>query len=207
MQSAFSLDFEHERVMLMSIFIPASVIAAQLPGAGPSNRRSLEALSNIAVFGAMIHDDGPGAVHRGVGREPIVTYRMSARDKVAMYRGIRLTAETFFAAGAREVYLPVLGSDPIDADQLRGYDLERVPPSKIECGSQHPLGSCRMGTAASWSGVDERGRLWGADNVYVADGSVIPSSLGVNPQLTIMAMATRIAERLLDAWPEHRAAG
>jgi len=205
MQSAFSDHFERERLMLMSIFIPASVIAAQLPGAGPRNRRNLDGLANIAVFGAMIHDDGPGTVWPGIGREPLVTYRMSKRDKQAMYRGIRLVAETYFAAGATKVYLPVLGSEPVDADGLARFELERVRPTKIESGSQHPLGSCRMGTAAAWSGVNADGRLWGTDNVYVADGSVIPSSLGVNPQLTIMAMATRIAERLLDAWPRHRA--
>lgn len=207
MQSAFSDHFEDERVMLISIFIPASLIAAQLPGAGPSNRRRLEGLGNFAIFGAMVHDDGPGTVRRGIGREPLVTYRMSKRDKQAMYRGIRLLAETFFAAGAQQVYLPVLGSEPVDADGLSRFPLEEVSPTKIESGSQHPLGSCRMGTSAAWSGVDANGRLWGTDNVYVADGSVIPSSLGVNPQLTIMAMATRISARLLDAWPQHRAQG
>ncbi|MCB9596986.1 MAG: GMC family oxidoreductase [Sandaracinaceae bacterium] len=205
MQSAFTNHFHHERLMLMSIFIPASIIAAQLPGAGPNNRRELEAVPHIACFGAMVHDDGPGTVRRGIGREPIVTYRMSARDKVAMFRAIRLTAETYFAAGAKVVHLPVLGSGPVDADGLARFPLEQVSPTKIECGSQHPLGTCRMGTAAAWSGVNANGRLWGTENVYVADGSVIPSSLGVNPQLTIMAMSTRIAERILDAFPRHRA--
>ena len=144
-------------------------------------------------------------MRRGIGREPIVTYRMSARDKVAMFRAIRLTAETYFAADAKVVHLPVLGSGPVDADGLARFPLEQVSPTKIECGSQHPLGTCRMGTAAAWSGVNANGRLWGTENVYVADGSVIPSSLGVNPQLTIMAMSTRIAERILDAFPRHRA--
>ncbi|MCZ7679025.1 MAG: GMC family oxidoreductase [Sandaracinaceae bacterium] len=99
----------------------------------------------------------------------------------------------------------MLGAEPVDADGLARFPLEQVSPTKIECGSQHPLGSCRMGTAAAWSGVDADGKLWDADNVHVADGSVIPSSLGVNPQLTIMAMCTRIAERILDAFPRHRA--
>ncbi len=205
MQSAYTNHFHEDRVMLMSIFIPASVIAAQLPGAGPGNRRHLDHLNHIAVFGAMVHDDGPGTVRRGIGREPFVTYRMSDRDKQAMFRGIRLVAETYFAAGAKLVYLPVLGSDPIDADQLARFPLEQVSPTKIECGSQHPLGACRMGTAAAWSGVDANGKLWGTDNIYVVDGSIIPSSLGVNPQLTIMALATRMAERLIDAFPRHRA--
>ena len=132
----------------MSLFIPASVIAATMPGAGPHHAKHTEAIPNIAMFGTMIHDEGPGTVRRNpFGREPIVTYRMSARDQVAMRRGIRLNAETFFAAGAKEVYLPILGASSLDAD-----------------------------------------------------GSVLPTSLGVNPQLTIMAMATRIAVKLRDGF-------
>lgn len=201
MQSAYTDAFEHERVTLMSLFIPASVIAATMPGAGPRHAKGTEAIPNIAIFGTMIHDEGPGTVRRNpFGREPIVTYRMSARDQAAMRRGIRLNAETFFAAGAREVYLPILGASALDADAFRRLDLDRIPGSRFESGSQHPLGTCRLGTSAATSGVDPDGKLWDAENVYVADGSVLPTSLGVNPQLTIMAMATRIAVKLRDRW-------
>ena len=50
-----------------------------------------------------------------------------------------------------------------------------------------------MGASASTSVVDPWGKMWDTDNVYIADGGILPSSLGVNPQLTIMTMATRIA--------------
>ncbi len=202
MQSAYTDAFEHERFTLMSLFIPASVIAATMPGAGPAHHARARDMPHIAMFGAMIHDEGPGTVRRTPGREPLVTYRMSPRDQAAMRRGIRVLAETFFAAGAEEVYLPLLGMPAaFDADGLRRLDLDRIPGSRFESGSQHPLGTCRLGTSAATSGVDPEGRLWDADNVYVADGSVLPTSLGVNPQLTIMAMATRIAVRLRERFP------
>lgn len=205
MQSAYTDAFEHENVTLMSLFIPASVIAATMPGAGPAHAARTEAIPNIAMFGTMIHDQGPGTVWRNpFGREPIVTYRMSPRDRVAMRRGIRLNAETFFAAGAKEVYLPILGAPAFDADAFRRLDLDRIPGHRFESGSQHPLGTCRLGTSAATSGVDPDGRLWDAQNVYVADGSVLPTSLGVNPQLTIMAMATRIAVKLRERLGRRR---
>ncbi len=200
MQSAYTDAFEREHVTLMSLFIPASVIAATMPGAGPAHHARAEGMQNIAMFGAMIHDEGPGTVRRTFGREPFVTYRMSERDQRAMRRGIRLLGETFFAAGAKEVYLPLLGMPAFDADAFRRLELERFPGHRIECGSQHPLGTCRLGVSASSSGVDPNGKLWDAENVYVADGSVLPTSLGVNPQLTIMAMATRIAVKLRERW-------
>ena len=200
MQSAYSDAFEHDAITLMSLFIPASVMAATMPGAGPAHHAKAAQIPHIAMFGAMVHDEGPGVVRRGLGREPFVTYRMSRRDKAAMFRGIRLLAETFFAAGAKEVFLPVLGADAVDADAYRRFELEKVPGGRIECSSQHPLGSCQMATTASQGGVDPDGRLFDATNVFVCDGSVLPTSLGVNPQLTIMAMATRIAQKLRDGW-------
>jgi choline dehydrogenase-like flavoprotein len=46
--------------------------------------------------------------------------------------------------------------------------------------------------------VDPDGRVWDTQDLYVADGSVLPTSLGVNPQLSIMTVATRIAWRMRD---------
>jgi choline dehydrogenase-like flavoprotein len=65
----------------------------------------------------------------------------------------------------------------------------------------HPLGTARAGANPSRSVVDGDLRLHGVQGVYVADGSVVPSSLGVNPQITIMALATRLAHHLLGAPP------
>jgi choline dehydrogenase-like flavoprotein len=111
---------------------------------------------------------------------------------------MRRMAEIYFAAGAREVFLPVLGLGGIDADRLRTLDLERVRGRDLECGSQHPLGTCRMGISPSGSVVDEWGECWELRDLFIADGSILPTSLGVNPQLSIMGMATRIAWRLRD---------
>ncbi len=53
-----------------------------------------------------------------------------------------------------------------------------------------------MGTSAADGVVDGEHRVFRTDNLYVVDGSSVPSSLGVNPQVTIMAMALRAAEGL-----------
>ena len=67
----------------------------------------------------------------------------------------------------------------------------------------HPLGGCPMGRDASEGVVDGLGRVYAAesgrshhDGLYVVDGSIIPTSLGVNPSLTICALAFRIAEEI-----------
>ena len=121
---------------------------------------------------------------------------MAREDRASIPRILRRLGEAYFAAGAVELYTPVLGHAPVDADAFRRMDLASVPARRFECSSQHPLGSCRMGTERRNSVVDDLGRVWDTEGLYVADGAVLPSSLGVNPQQTIMAMALRLAERM-----------
>jgi choline dehydrogenase-like flavoprotein len=196
LQSAYSDAFEHEGITLTGLFVPVGVLGATMPGVGVEHTRASSQIGHLAMFGGMIHDDGGGTVRRGIGREPIVTYRMSKRDRARIPVLMRIMAETFFAAGAREVFLPVLGLRPVDADGLARLDLDKIPAHRIECASQHPLGTAQMGATPEHSVVDGDGRVWGVDNLYIADGSTLPTSLGVNPQIAIMSVATRIAWRM-----------
>lgn len=196
LQSAWTDAYEHEGITLMGLFVPVGVLGATMPGVGVEHTRNAARIDHLAMFGGIIHDAGGGTIRRGLGREPIVTYRMAPRDRAKIPRVIRLMAETFFAAGAREVFLPVLGHRPVDADGLAKVPLEALPARRFECASQHPLGSCQMGADPSRSVTDPDGRVWGTEGLYLADGSIVPTSLGVNPQLSIMAIATRVAWRM-----------
>jgi len=199
LQSMYSDAWEHEGMTLTSLFVPPGVLAAMLPGIGPKHADNAQLIRHLGIFGGMVHDDGGGVVRRGPGREPFVTYRMAAKDKAIVPKLIRVMADIWFAAGAKEVTIPVLGTAPLTADQLRAFDLEHVKGRDLECSSQHPLGTCRMGATKESSVVDANGEAWELPGLTIADGSVVPTSLGVNPQLTIMAMALRIARRVADA--------
>ncbi|MCA9773424.1 MAG: GMC oxidoreductase, partial [Myxococcales bacterium] len=103
----------------------------------------------------------------------------------------------FFAAGAREVWpavhgIPVLNG-PGDVKKL--YE-RRARPSDLEIVSLHPMGACRMGGDPTRSVVDAYTESHEVRNLFVTDGSIFPSSLGVNPQISIMAFATRTADHL-----------
>lgn len=193
LQSAYTDGFEDEGLTIMSLFVPTGVLAATMPGFGHELAARVKDIPKLAIMGGIIHDAGGGVVRSGPGREPIVTYRMAAGDRAKIPRIVRLMAETFFEAGAKELFLPVLGAPSQTAETFGNFDLEAVKGSQWECTSQHPLGSARMGATRRSSVVDDRGRVWGVDGLYVADGSVVPTSLGVNPQVTVMAMALRIA--------------
>jgi choline dehydrogenase-like flavoprotein len=201
LQSAYTDHFEDDGITLVSLFIPPGIMAATMHGFGPSLARRAQRIPNMCVFGGMIHDEAGGVVRRGPGSEPIVTYRMAKRDRATVPHLMRTMAETFFAAGAREVFPPIIGQPGVDADAFRKLDLERIPGYLLECSSQHPLGSCRIAASPDDGVVDSWRQVYDVDDLYLADGSVVPSSLGVNPQVTIMAMAERIAGHLREQRP------
>lgn len=201
MQSAYSDHFAAEGITLNSVFPPPSILSAAFPGVGARHRHNVLKMKNLAVFGALIHDDGGGRVRRWIGREPLLTYRMSPRVRPRLWRGIEILGRMAFAAGARELSLPVFGADMIESEEALDDLLSRPPPMHaVECTAYHPLGSAKMSADARAGVVKESGETWQADNLFVADGSVLPSSIGVNSQLAIMSVAHKIACGIADDW-------
>lgn len=197
LQSVYSDHFAGEGIKLVGVYTAVNVLAASLPGVGPKLRRRARDLPRCAVFGAMIHDEGGGTVRLGPGREPILTYAMAPRDLARLRRSITILSEMAIAAGAREVFTSVFGfpalrsMDDAVALERASYDARR-----IECMAFHPLGSARAANDPRRGVVDQGGECFELPGLFVADGSILPTSIGVNSQVPIMAMATRIAWRL-----------
>jgi choline dehydrogenase-like flavoprotein len=199
LQSVYSNHFASEGITLVGVYSPVNVLAATLPGVGPAHRQLVSQMPRHGVFGAMVHDEGGGAVRLGPGREPILSYRMAPRDLVRLRRSITILAEMAFAGGAREVYLPIFGLSPIrSVTEVRALERSPMDARRIECVAFHPLGSARMATDMRRGVVDPSGETYEVRDLYVADGSILPTSIGVNSQVPIMTMATRLAWRLAD---------
>ncbi|MCG5051877.1 MAG: GMC family oxidoreductase [Myxococcales bacterium] len=102
-----------------------------------------------------------------------------------------------FAAGAREVVS--LHHEPLRLRHVGEVERLRAAPFAAldhTVFSAHQMGGCAMGRSPAHAVTNEDGRVFGAQNVWVMDGSLFPTSLGVNPQLTIYALAKVLAERL-----------
>ena len=200
LQSAYLDELDDDRLILISAFAPPSILAGGLPGIGADYMARVRDSAHVATFGGLVHDDAGGRIRLGLGREPIITYKLSPRDKRAFIAGLRAMAECFFEAGAREVVLPIFGFEPLkNPDRLRELTAESLSAQRIESLSFHPLGTCRMGTDPNRAVVDPWGRSFEVHGLWIADGSVLPTSVGVNTQLPIMAMATRIALEMVDS--------
>ena len=149
----------------------------------------------MATFGFMIQDTSRGEVRRSPLGSPIVTYDMNDDDLARMQKGLEILSEVFLAAGARRVLPLIIGQQEIASKA----DLERLRARKLRAGdfeiaAFHPLGTCRVGVDPERSCVGPDHEAHDVAGLYVTDGSAVPSSPGVNPQMTIMAMALRAAE-------------
>jgi choline dehydrogenase-like flavoprotein len=120
--------------------------------------------------------------------------------KRALARGTVAAAEIFFAAGAERVHVP-LADPPVvaarDADRLAGLgDEHHFRPGYVTVSAAHLQGGCGIGRTEQDSVTDPYGQVHGVPWLYVADASLFPDSIEINPYLTIMALADRVAERI-----------
>ncbi len=192
-------QFRKEGIHLINLSPPPLVFGASLPALGAQLRTMLKQLPHMGVMGGLISDESEGRVFATpFDGFPAVQYTMTAADRAKLLRTIGLLGDLGFASGAREVYLPFNWRPAVkNHDQLHAQISSKVAAHDFEITAQHPLGTCRMGYDEDLSVVREDGRVHGYDNLYVVDSSVIPTSIGVNPMLTILAVAEVIGQSLV----------
>jgi choline dehydrogenase-like flavoprotein len=198
MQSWYVDEWNDRGLFLEATFTPLAFGAHWLPGTGEAFSERITRYGNLAVIGVHLSERGSrGRVRVGRGGMR-VGYRLSDEDVQAIGYGIARAADIHFAAGAVEVYpqlagLPVLtrgeGSAPIERTKLRARDL------RLE--AFHPMGTARMGSDPRSSVVSPAGEAHDTAGLFIVDASIFPTSLKVNPMITIMACARRIASRMV----------
>lgn len=195
-QSFYIDHLAGDGIMLEGIGGPPDQGAISTPRTGDEHRELMLRVRNTGTFGVMIHDTARGSVREVLGR-PRIRYDLHPHDAARFQRGFELLADVFWAAGAREIVLPLRGVPTLrdgDSAPLRNA---RIAPRDIKAMAFHPLGTARAGADPRASVVDGDLRVHGVEGLHVSDGSAVPSALGVNPQITIMALATRLAYHLL----------
>ena len=185
------------RLRFEGFYVPPQMAGGLMPADGAELTRWMDAAAHVGQYGFMVRDPSVGRVLRRPGGRPIVHYSVTPDVVDLMARGSAMLCELLLRGGAEEV-LTGLGGVPLVAsiEEARALRDRIRRPSQLRLAAFHPLGTCRMGATADDGVIDFDHRVWGTENLYVVDGSAVPSSLGVNPQITIMALATRAADRL-----------
>src|SRR4051794_37434872 len=199
-QSYFVDEFADEGIMLEGAAGPPDYAAMSLPFAGERHRDLMLRYQQMSQFGLMVSDVSRGWVRERGGRIEI-RYDLCDEDAATFARGIERLCELYAAAGATMLYPPVEGVGELDPTDLSPLRSKPLRAQDLTLMAFHPLGTARADARPAHGVVDGDLKLHRCEGLYVADGSVVPSSIGVNPQITIMALATRLAYALLEKAP------
>jgi choline dehydrogenase-like flavoprotein len=170
---------------------------AFVPWRGASEHFGLmQSLSNSVPIGVLLRDRDGGEVRVGRDGEPVVRYKLSDFDAGHLRTGIAGAAQILEAAGARRIFSSQTkwaSYEPGGSGGLERFmadvDAAGYGPGEVRLGSFHIMGSARMGGSPVGSACDPTGQTWDVRDLYVFDGSSFPTASGVNPQISIQAIA------------------
>jgi choline dehydrogenase-like flavoprotein len=179
--------------------VPAypALAALAFPGFGSAHRERMKRFPQTGASITLVKEtDSSGRVTVNDHGRASISYTRGPNDTEYLKQGVRAAARIHFAAGAKEVMTlhakpTVIRSEGEIERTLRSASWEN---NEIALFSAHPLGTCRMGTDPRSSVVDPHCQTHDVRGLFVIDGSVTPTSLGVNPQITLLAIAEKSAE-------------
>ena len=184
------------------------LLALALPWHGARAHRSrMQRAAHVSGFIVLTRDRSTGRVRVDREGRAVIDYTPGGMERELLQRGIAAAARLHWAAGASEIHtLHSTDRSLRRREHSRRVDFERyvagleaAPVHGNRCGvfSAHQMGTCAMGVDAKASVCDERGAVRGVKNLYVADASLFPASSGVNPMITVMAVATMVAAGMI----------
>jgi choline dehydrogenase-like flavoprotein len=196
-------EFEAQGIILAAVNLPPSLTARALPMNGEPLAEVMAEYNRTVTAGVLVEDTASGRV-RAFGRagRPVATYAVSERDNERVVRALGLLSEALFASGARTVYPAIEGVEPltniVDARRLASAV---IASDRIAMATVHLMGTAAMGSDPTRWVCNPDGSVNDAVGLFVADASLFPGPVGVNPMLTIMALATRVASGIIESSP------
>jgi choline dehydrogenase-like flavoprotein len=175
---------------------PGLIALAQPWFGARDHRERMQRAAEVSAFIVLARDQASGRVRVDREGRAMIDYPLGRSERALLQHGIATAARVHWAAGAAELLTlhtrnhTLLRGGPASIDGFCAA-IERLPVHGNRCGifSAHQMGTCRMGSDPRAAVCDERGRVYGIRGLSVCDASVFPASSGVNPMITIMALA------------------
>ena len=181
------------------------LMALGLPWVGrDAHAETMNSARYRASLIVLTRDRGEGSV--GLDERTDVRYRIDDVDARHLADGLSGAAQIAFAAGARSVStlhsdtltLSAEDATPAGLDAFASTLLQRARThAPLQLFSAHQMGTARMGATGAAGAIDPEGRVYGVEGLLVTDASAFPTASGVNPMLTIMALAHRATSALI----------
>jgi choline dehydrogenase-like flavoprotein len=173
------------------------------------HKRRMARVAQAAAFIALVRDTGEGHVTLNRQGDPILHYWPNELDRAHLVRGIQEMSRVAIGGGATAVgsqhsglLLEAEDGRPGAFSQARvdAYLAEvarrGIAPNRPPLFTAHQMGTCRLGRDARTAVADPHGAVFGARGLFVADASTFPTASGVNPMLSTLGMAYRVAQRV-----------
>jgi choline dehydrogenase-like flavoprotein len=179
-----------DQLILESWFNPVGTQALMMPGWFSAHYENMRRYPHLSCIGVVVGSQRNGTVKAKRGRGMKLEYDPAEADLKLMVKGTKLAARIHFASGAQRV-MPMTFRSRSYTSLEQVDELDEIVRDNTDIGlhTSHPQGGNAISRDPGKGVVDERFGIHGIENVYVCDASVFPSSVTVNPQLTVMALA------------------
>jgi choline dehydrogenase-like flavoprotein len=194
----------------MAPALPGTIASGVAWEGGLQHKRQMLQSANAAIFFVLTRDTGEGTVHVDRRGQPVIRYWPNRVDSGFLLRGMQEISRIAFAGGA--VSVSTTHSPPLRLDTESGRPgavgagrLDRfleditgrgIASNRLPLFTAHQMGTCRLGSDPATSVADPYGEVHGVRGLFIADASGFPSASGVNPMLSVMALAYRVAQRI-----------
>jgi choline dehydrogenase-like flavoprotein len=200
---SFDCDaYLREGIHMENLWSPSALMISRTRGFGEALRKALNDLRRTNYWCIAVRGTSRGRVAAGRGTEPRLSFDLNEHDVGLLKRGLDLLVDHFFAAGAVRVKPGILGFDAEIRTPEQVAALKRLKPraGQFVVGGNHAYGATPMGADPARSVVGSDHAVHGVADLYVCDTGVFPTQTAVNPQLTLMALSSRLASILRERY-------
>ncbi|XP_077238827.1 long-chain fatty alcohol dehydrogenase family protein [Tasmannia lanceolata] len=176
---------------------------------GMDIKERMTRFSRTAHLFALARDKGSGEVNLPKS----LSYKLDVGDEENIKKGVEKMLRALAAAGAHEIGTHHCKGESLNVKRASSHEFEEFVKKASGRGlrdlstpicSAHQMGSCRMGVDPKKSAVNQRGETWEVEGLFVADSSVFPTALGVNPMVTVQSIAYCTAQSVLEVLARKR---